>query len=583
MQLNLFLPSRPGPDGAAGVARRMLRRLGPSWALSPVRRFMQAAGLMLFVFLFFYVCWPGGAGPHAEAMARREVVEAETFLALDPLVSVSAAVAARTWVPALAWAGAVLLVCLIFPRGFCGYLCPLGTLIDLLDWTAGRRAARRRPGRPRWVHLRYYVLAAVMASAAFGVLTSGFVAAIPVLTRGMQFGLAPLQEGLLRGWGGLSPLGAGEALSLVLFCAILALTVAGPRFWCRCLCPTGALFSVASALRLTDRKVASSCIGCGRCAESCPFDAIKADFTTRSAECTFCQTCGGVCPVGAIRFTGRWHKLEARPREEAPAGEAALSRRGFLAGAAGGLAGAFTIGKVFGAGVEGGQAVLPVRPPGAVPEREFLRMCVRCGSCLKACPTTVLQPLGFSQGLEGLWTPHAAADRAGCDPTCNICGQVCPTGAIRALPLAEKRAARMGLAVVNERTCLPHSGRRDCGMCVDACKQAGYDAIEFLRVHVETDSEGLPVDDSGYLAPVVLADKCVGCGICQARCYQVNVKGAGLLEAAAIRVRAGAGRDDRILRGSYRALRQAEQRRRPQRPQRPAEKSDGYLPDFLDE
>ncbi len=115
------------------------------------------------------------------------------------------------------------------------------------------------------------------------------------------------------------------------------------------------------------------------------------------------------------------------------------------------------------------------------------------------------------------------ADWAGCESSCNACTQVCPTGAIRALPLEEKKVARMGLAIVNERTCLPYAGREACQLCVDDCAAAGYHAIEFIRVGTQADEMGNPIEDSGFLAPVVLADKCVGCGLCQTRCYGINV------------------------------------------------------------
>ena len=604
MRLNLFLPFRDASKGWHASARRsmppsLLRRvlgtIGPSWLSSPVRRVVQAAALGGFLVLFFYVCWPG-ARPYAESMQAKEIVEAETFLALDPLVSISAAIAARAWVWSLMWMGAILLICLFIPRGFCGYLCPLGTSIDLFDWAIGKRLRGRGRGdgrrgkgspgvRPRrwWVHLKYYVLAGTLVAAAFGVLVTGFVAAIPVLTRGMAFALGPLQLGLLRGWHLVRPPDIAQIVSIVLLAAVMALGLFGRRFWCRYVCPSGAVFSIANLLRLTGRKVASSCIQCGRCVESCPFDAIKTDFHTRSGDCTFCQTCGGVCPAGAIEFVDRWHKADLRPACDRPSAEIPLSRRGFLAGTAGGLAAALGIGRVFGAGLNESAAALPIRPPGSIPEEKFLAACVRCGSCLKACPTNVLRPLGLARGLQGLWTPQAAANWAGCDPNCNLCGQVCPTGAIRPLPLPEKRAARMGLAAVNEKTCLPHAGRGDCGMCVQACKSAGYGAIEYIRLHVEMSEDGTPLEDTGFLAPEVRADKCVGCGLCQARCYQINVLDRRLLKDAAIHVTAGPGREDRIMRGSYRALREAERRRRKQRREKLLDQSageDSYITDF---
>jgi ferredoxin len=185
-------------------------------------------------------------------------------------------------------------------------------------------------------------------------------------------------------------------------------------------------------------------------------------------------------------------------------------------------------------------------------------MCIRCGECFKACPYNVLQAMGFQQGLEGLWTPEVVADHSGCAPSCNACGQVCPTGAIRALPLEEKSVARMGLAIVNERTCLPYAGTSACQLCVDECTAAGYYALEFTRVHTQADAAGLPIEDTGYLAPVVLTDKCVGCGLCQMSCYRVNVRQKDLLSASAIVIEAGAGKEDRLLTGSYVQLRQQE-------------------------
>jgi ferredoxin len=293
-----------------------------------------------------------------------------------------------------------------------------------------------------------------------------------------------------------------------------------------------------------------------------------------------------VCPARAIKFVGRWDNRNLKGANDPPTGETPFGRRGFLAWAAGTVAGA--VGGLAGAAAirlpSDPDTVAVVRPPGSVPEEQFLQLCIRCGACFQACPNNVLQPLGFDQRVEGLWTPRVAADWSGCEPSCANCGQVCPTGAIRALPLEEKRVARMGLAEVNTETCLPHAGREDCQLCVDECETAGYHAIEFVRVGTRTDPAGEPIPDSGFLAPVVLADKCVGCGLCQTRCWAINAKGKALLHESAIQVVAGEGREDRLMRGSYVALRQQE-RRRQEAVRQPSTGQGGdqesYLPDFL--
>jgi ferredoxin len=527
--------------------------------------------------------WPAH---YADNLAAKERVAAETFLILDPLVSISTALAAKAWVWSLVFAAVILLVGVLVPRGFCGYICPLGTLIDLFDWAVGRRITRFRvPDNGWWVHLKYYLLLGALVAALGGVLLTGFVAAIPIITRGMLYVLGPLHTASSRGWHNVPPLHAGHFLSLALFLGVLGLGLLRPRFWCKYVCPSGAVFSVGNLLRASQRHVESSCIHCNKCVEVCPFDAIKPDFTTRTTDCTLCQTCGGVCPTQAIKFVERWNGVQLKVLNDPPTGETRLGRRGFLSAAVGTTAA--TLGglslagltRAYGAGAAHSAGFLPVRPPGSVPEPQFLQLCIRCGECFKACPNDVLQPLAFQQGLEGLWTPHVVADWAGCESSCNACGQVCPTGAIRALPLEEKRVARMGLAVVNQQTCLPFAEREACQLCVDECHAAGYHAIEFTRVGTEVDERGRPLENTGFLAPVVLPERCVGCGLCQTRCYGINVAEKGLLRESAIVVLAGPGREDRILHGSYRALRQS--RQEASAPQVEASGGEAYLPQHL--
>ncbi|MCP4169223.1 MAG: 4Fe-4S dicluster domain-containing protein [Fuerstiella sp.] len=505
--------------------------------------------------------WPSH---YSDDLARKQWIPAETFLLIDPLVSLSTAVAARSWVFSLVSAAGILFVCVLIPRGFCGYLCPLGTTIDLFDWAIANRVQRFRvPDDGWWVHIKYYLLAGTMICAGCGVLVSGFCAAIPVITRGLLFTMEPVQAGVTRGWHLVPPVNVGHIVSIVLFFAVLALGLLRPRFWCKYVCPSGAVFSLSNLFRLNERKVESSCISCNKCIEICPFDAIKPDFTTRTSDCTMCESCGGVCPTHAIKFVERWNFVELKVENDPPTHESPIGRRGFISLASGsaaavaGAVGLTGLTKSFGANLEDPNAFRPVRPPGSVPEQQFLEMCIRCGECFKACPNNVLQPEGFQQGLEGLWTPVVMADWAGCESSCNACGQVCPTGAIRALPLSEKKVARMGLAIVNQTSCLPFAGREECDLCVQECNAAGYNAIEFTQVGAVADENGEPIDGTGYRAPVVLADKCVGCGLCQTRCHGINVKEKGLFSESAIIIEVGDGREDRLMSGSYIELRNA--------------------------
>ena len=272
--------------------------------------------------------WPSH---YADNLKAKEKLPAKSFLALDPLVSISTAVAGRAWVWSLVWAGVLLGVCVFIPRGFCGYICPLGTLIDLFDWLIGKRVTRFRVADDGWwVHIKYYLLLGTMIAAMFGVLISGFFSAIPVITRGLLFTVKPIHDGFARGWHNVPPINAGEIVSIVLFFVVLGLGLFKPRFWCKYVCPSGAVFSVGNLFRATERKVESTCINCNKCVEICPFDAIKPDYTTRVSDCTLCQSCGGVCPTDSIKFVGRGNRFSLKVVNDPPTHETALGRRGFL-------------------------------------------------------------------------------------------------------------------------------------------------------------------------------------------------------------------------------------------------------------
>ncbi|MHC4198792.1 MAG: 4Fe-4S binding protein, partial [Planctomycetota bacterium] len=538
-----FLSPR-APAGPRSTLARALRWLGPTWRASPLRRTIQVLSLALFMILFFYVAWPHVTMFDSSVLSSREFLPAELYLLLDPLASVSAAIAARTVGIALAWTAGVLALNVLMPRGFCGYLCPLGTLIDLFDWLIFGRIRRfRLERRGWWVHLKYFLLAAVAAAAAGGVMLAGHFAAIPLLNRGLRLTAGALQLGLLKQWASLRPFEWTSYVALAMLLAVFALGLFAPRFWCRYVCPTGGLFSLGSFARLTGRKVSDECNDCGRCERACPFDAVKSDHTTRVAECASCQTCGGVCGASATSFPWRWNEAGGKgaaadaadvPDAEAPSplpGDVpqSVSRRVFLASGAGGLAAAVAVRTGLADGFRKRRAL--IRPPGSVPEEKFLDLCVRCGECMKVCPGPVLHPAGIRHGVESLWTPHAVPTWAGCHQDCNFCSQVCPTGAIRPLTLEEKRNTVIGRARINEKTCLAYTGVEECRVCVDACISAGYLAIVRQVIKIEIDESELPegvfsdmeIEAMSHIkAPVVNARRCVGCGQCENRCHVVN-------------------------------------------------------------
>ncbi len=121
-----------------------------------------------------------------------------------------------------------------------------------------------------------------------------------------------------------------------------------------------------------------------------------------------------------------------------------------------------------------------IRPPGALAEGDFLNRCIKCGQCMRICPTNIIQPAGPELGVEALWTPtlNFRIGTSGCQTNCVACGNICPTAAIRPITLDEKAGQnafaargpiRLGTAFVDQGRCLPWAMGTPCIVCQENC------------------------------------------------------------------------------------------------------------------
>lgn len=206
---------------------------------------------------------------------------------------------------------------------------------------------------------------------------------------------------------------------------------------------------------------------------------------------------------------GKWIKNFVSPPKDK---RIDLGRRNVIGAAVVGLAGGMVM---KGNPLEGGRTYNKalIRPPGSVGEEEFLDKCVRCGECMKVCPTNAVQPLMLEAGLEGMWTPVLRPELAYCEYKCNMCTQVCPTDAIKKMTLEEKQKVKIGLAHVDRNRCLPWAYARACQVCYEQCPLPEK-AIR-LEDAVVTTAKGTRIT---VKQPYVGADLCIGCGICQNKC-----------------------------------------------------------------
>ena len=137
---------------------------------------------------------------------------------------------------------------------------------------------------------------------------------------------------------------------------------------------------------------------------------------------------------------------------------------------------------------------------------------------MKVCLTNGLHPPFMEAGLEGMWTPVLVPVLGYCEYNCNLCSQVCPTGAIRKVTVEEKQEIRIGLAMFDKNRCIPYAYGRNCIVCEEHCP-VPEKAIQFIEEDA-VDEEGNPFI---LKKPIVIPDLCTGCGICENKCPVVDL------------------------------------------------------------
>jgi len=365
---------------------------------------------------------------------------------------------------------ASLLIAVFLGRVFCGYVCPVGTLLDLIaDLKKAVHWGGLRPGDKTRVWLER--LRWIILGEAVGLILLGYSLALfvdPLVLWPRDFWLLINKE-----------------IPWSLIAVVLLGMVSFPRFWCRFVCPAGSTFSLAGRMRGASRLAGGKCTKCRVCVRHCPMMNVSSEIGFGS-DCLHCGVCSRKCPVQCLDKPAAAASVDAGRRDLLLSSVAGL---GLLA--VGGIARA-----VKGETVIGGRRwARLLRPPGALEERDFLAACQRCGQCLSVCPTKVLRPSGLESGLLGLWTPRFVP-RLGRCMFCNACDQVCPTKALAVMP-PEK--LRLGTAVIHRHLCLAWNKGIKCLLCVETCP----------RFAIRINADGRPVIDE---------ERCFGCGACEAHC-----------------------------------------------------------------
>jgi polyferredoxin len=534
--------------GSGLEARPMIRTL--VW----MRRGAQAGFLALFCWLLFETGFRGNFAATDEPV--RVTYPVEGFLLANPFVGLMTLLSTHTIYRGLLWSVAIVALTLVFGRVFCGWICPFGTLHHFFAWIfpsrygKGSERIEQNKTHPVRQRIKYYLLYASLGSALAGSAIGGLFDPICIAVRAIGLGVMPALQyvtNVTTGTLATTNVPAVQATSDavadfmaetvwqskqfyfhetwfigLLLVAVLFMNRFIPRFWCRVLCPLGALLGVFSRFALFGmEKDHEKCTDCDLCVVHCQgADSPQGGVKWRQDECHMCFNCEAACPEDVIKF-------RFLPGLSSRAGKPDTGRRTAIASLAAGAA-IIPIARAADA-LDANYDDRVIRPPGSVEEKEFLERCIRCAECMKVCPNNALHPAFFEAGIEGLWTPILIARIGYCEHSCVLCGDVCPTGAIQKITEAQKlgidqKPISIGTAFFDKGRCLPWSMATPCIVCEEFCPTSPKaiwveEADVPKREPVATTAEKEPNMTSVHVQrPHVDPSLCIGCGACEKVC-----------------------------------------------------------------
>jgi len=407
------------------------------------------------------------------------------FLQLDPLVAIGTLITTRTLYSGLLWSIVTIVLTIIIGRFFCGWLCPFGTVHQFIGFLGKRKKTTPQKSKVNSYHnaqsIKYIILTFLLTAAAMDFffkstifsssLQTGLLDPIPLFHRSVNLVLLPLlDEPIFH----LSSQQRYYETSWIIGCIFLitaALNLVVPRFYCRFICPLGALFGFLSRFSLWRiGQKGEGCTNCKLCEKDCE-GACEPGASMRISECVLCMNCLHTCPQDLVGFST---KLSTTGEIVSPD----VQRRELITAA---ISSAFFFPSISLGGLTGPNwNPKLIRPPGSLDENAFLSRCIKCGQCMRICPTNIIQPSGFQAGIEGIWTPalNFRIGTSGCQQNCIACGNICPTAAIRPISLdeklgkkeyAEKGPIKIGTAFVDRNRCLPWAMKTPCIVCQENC------------------------------------------------------------------------------------------------------------------
>jgi len=432
--------------------------------------------------------------------------------------------------------GIWILLTLFFGRIYCSTVCPIGIMQDVIHRISARfnkdkkgRSKLFSYSRPK-NSLRYIILALTAAASL-----SGFQLFLLLLDPYSAFGrimvnlFKPIYmfgnnvlAGTLTGMGNYTLYRVDIVLqsvlalcvALVTFGIIALLSWRNGRTWCNTICPVGAFLSLLSRFSLLRIRIdKDKCTRCGSCAHNCKASCISSvSKKVDVSRCVNCFNCLDNCPQGALYYGFRSKKKSKKTSIQDKLAD--QEKRQFLVTA---LTTAVAIPTLLaqdkkkqwnalsqpvGSRIDDHRKV-PLTPPGSESQANLLAHCTACHLCISKCPSHVLKPALMEYGLGGIMQPTVSFEKGFCNFDCTLCGELCPTGAIRPLTVEQKHLTQIGKVVFVEENCIVYKKGTNCGACSEHCPTQAIAMVPY--------KDGLTI-------PKVNTAICVGCGGCEYVC-----------------------------------------------------------------
>ena len=393
----------------------------------------------------------------------------------------------------------VAVITFLFGRIYCSLICPMGIFQEIICLIRNKNNNETGKSYP----FKYFIAALTM-----GLLIGGSALFIRYIDPYTLFGSA-------------------VTLSLTGIIAIIiigVLAVFKNRLFCTDICPVGCILGLLAKVSLFKIYIEKDkCMSCSLCERSCPAGCIDSkEQTVRNETCIKCFKCLGKCYKNAIKY-GIKYNLVSQPTADSSSPSSCspfqnatqknpltptayrefflgqpkeeikfnIKRRELIISASALIvfAGAIKYGLA-----EAGKAVKKFKdiilPPGAFNPQRMFNKCLNCNLCIEACPNKILTKANDNFGAVHI---NYEQGEKYCKYDCNECSKVCPSGAIKRIPLEEKQHTRIAMAVINQDKCT------GCGIC-----------------NIECPAKAIYRDENGK--SIINASKCIGCGACKKSC-----------------------------------------------------------------